>query len=60
VGYHPSGGAGDGRRSGGRRPGPRVSLVFKADLRPGVTDGLTAKVQTIERYLAVDHSPPSK
>jgi uncharacterized protein (TIGR00106 family) len=31
---------------------PRVSLVIKADLRPGVTDGLTAKVETIERYLA--------
>ena len=33
---------------------PRVSLVLKADLRPGVTDGLTAKVETIERYLAAD------
>ena len=31
---------------------PRVSLVLKADLRQGVTDGLTAKVETIERYLA--------
>jgi uncharacterized protein (TIGR00106 family) len=30
---------------------PRVSLVLKADIRPGVTDGLTSKVQTIERYL---------
>ena len=30
---------------------PRVSLVIKADLRPGVTDGLTAKVETVERYL---------
>ena len=30
---------------------PRVSLVLKADLRPGVTDALTAKVETIERYL---------
>ncbi len=30
---------------------PRVSLVLKADLRPGVTDGLTFKVETIERYL---------
>jgi uncharacterized protein (TIGR00106 family) len=38
---------------------PRVSLVLKADLRPGVTDGLTSKVETIERYLVVDHSPPS-
>jgi uncharacterized protein YqgV (UPF0045/DUF77 family) len=30
---------------------PRVSLVMKADIRPGVTDGLTTKVETIERYL---------
>jgi uncharacterized protein (TIGR00106 family) len=33
---------------------PRVSLVLKADLRPGVTGGLTAKVDTIERRLAND------
>ena len=32
----------------------RVSLVLKADVRPGVTDGLTAKVATVERYLAAD------
>ena len=31
---------------------PRVSLVLKADLRPGVTDALTSKVETIERYLS--------
>jgi uncharacterized protein (TIGR00106 family) len=31
---------------------PRVSLVIKADLRPGVTDGLTSKVETVERYLS--------
>ena len=30
---------------------PRVSLVLKADLRPGVTDALTAKDETIDRYL---------
>ena len=30
---------------------PRVSLALKADLRPGVTSGLTSKVETIERYL---------
>ena len=30
---------------------PRVSLVIKADLRPGVTNGLTSKVETVERYL---------
>ena len=27
---------------------PRGSLVLKADIRPGVTDGLTAKVETVE------------
>jgi uncharacterized protein (TIGR00106 family) len=31
---------------------PRVSLVLKADLRPGVTDALTAKVQRVEDRLA--------
>ncbi|MEU5883705.1 MTH1187 family thiamine-binding protein [Spirillospora sp. NPDC047279] len=31
---------------------PRVSLVIKADVRPGVTDALTTKVETIERHLA--------
>jgi uncharacterized protein (TIGR00106 family) len=30
---------------------PRVSLVLKADLRPGVSDAITTKVETIERYL---------
>jgi uncharacterized protein (TIGR00106 family) len=30
---------------------PRVSLMLKADIRPSVTDGLTSKVETIERYL---------
>jgi uncharacterized protein (TIGR00106 family) len=30
---------------------PRVSLVLKADLRPGVTGGLTAKVESVERHL---------
>ena len=30
---------------------PRVSLVMKADIRPGVTDGLTSKVETVKRYL---------
>jgi uncharacterized protein (TIGR00106 family) len=33
---------------------PRVSLVLKADLRPGVSGALTSKVETIERYLAAD------
>jgi uncharacterized protein (TIGR00106 family) len=31
---------------------PRVSLVIKADLRPGVTDQLDAKVEHVERRLA--------
>ena len=31
---------------------PRVSLVLKADLRPGVVDGLTSKLDSVERYLA--------
>lgn len=30
---------------------PRVSLVLKADVRPGVTDGLDSKVATVERHL---------
>ncbi|WP_030899981.1 MTH1187 family thiamine-binding protein [Streptomyces sp. NRRL F-5126] len=30
----------------------RVSLVLKADIRQGVTDGLTAKVETVERHLS--------
>jgi uncharacterized protein (TIGR00106 family) len=30
---------------------PRVSMVLKADIRPGVTDGLTSKVEALERYL---------
>ncbi|MEU6997373.1 MTH1187 family thiamine-binding protein [Nonomuraea sp. NPDC046570] len=30
---------------------PRVSLVLKADLRQGVTDGMTAKVESLERHL---------
>jgi uncharacterized protein (TIGR00106 family) len=31
---------------------PRVSLVVKADIRPGVTGALASKVETIERYLS--------
>lgn len=37
---------------------PRVSVVLKADIRPGVTDGLTSKVETVERHLA-DRPQPS-
>ncbi|MFI6943337.1 MTH1187 family thiamine-binding protein [Streptomyces sp. NPDC050418] len=31
---------------------PRVSVVMKADIRPGHTDGLTKKAETVQRYLA--------
>lgn len=31
---------------------PRVSVVLKADIRPGVTDALTAKVAHVENQLA--------
>lgn len=30
---------------------PRVSVVLKADIRPGVVDGLTSKVASVERSL---------
>jgi uncharacterized protein (TIGR00106 family) len=30
----------------------RVSLVLKADIRPGVVDALNTKVASVERYLA--------
>ncbi|HEX6526809.1 MAG TPA: MTH1187 family thiamine-binding protein [Streptosporangiaceae bacterium] len=33
---------------------PRVSLVLKADIRPGVTGALAAKVEAVERYLESD------
>ncbi|MCO1579905.1 MTH1187 family thiamine-binding protein [Crossiella sp. SN42] len=31
--------------------GPRVSLVLKADIRPGFTGQLTAKVERVEAHL---------
>ena len=31
---------------------PRVSMVLKADIRPGVTNAMTSKVETIERLLS--------
>ncbi|GGL17646.1 MTH1187 family thiamine-binding protein [Mangrovihabitans endophyticus] len=37
---------------------PRVSLVLKADIRPGVTDGLTAKIERVEHHLAAGTSTP--
>lgn len=30
---------------------PRVGLTLKADIRPGVTDAITSKVESIERHL---------
>lgn len=33
---------------------PRVSVVIRADIRPSVSDGLTRKVDDLERYLAED------
>ncbi|MEV0147226.1 MULTISPECIES: MTH1187 family thiamine-binding protein [unclassified Nonomuraea] len=30
---------------------PRVSLVLKADLREGVTDGMNSKIESLERHL---------
>ena len=31
---------------------PRISVVLKADIRPGATGALTAKVESLERHLA--------
>lgn len=31
---------------------PRVSLVLKADINPGVSGAITSKVAAVERYLA--------
>lgn len=31
---------------------PRVGTVIKIDYRPGVSGALTAKVETVERYLS--------
>ncbi|MFI0368197.1 MTH1187 family thiamine-binding protein [Actinomadura sp. 1N219] len=36
---------------------PRVSLVIKADMRPGVTGALDAKVESVERHLSRRASP---
>lgn len=30
---------------------PRCSMVLKADIRPGVTDAMTSKVEAVEDYL---------
>ncbi|HUD39161.1 MAG TPA: MTH1187 family thiamine-binding protein [Streptosporangiaceae bacterium] len=31
---------------------PRVSVVLKADMRAGVSDAITSKVEALERYLS--------
>jgi uncharacterized protein (TIGR00106 family) len=31
---------------------PRVSVVLKADVRQGVTDGMTTKVESLEQHLS--------
>ena len=31
---------------------PRVGLVLKADIRPGVTGAMTAKLESLERHLS--------
>ena len=36
---------------------PRVSLVLKADIRPGHTGQLTAKVRSVEERLAARDQP---
>ena len=38
---------------------PRVSLVLKADVRPGVTDALHTKVAHVEARLAGEEWPPA-
>ncbi|ATE56987.1 MULTISPECIES: MTH1187 family thiamine-binding protein [Actinosynnema] len=37
-----------------RARAPRVSLVLKADIRPGHTGQMTAKVDRVEQHLAAD------
>jgi uncharacterized protein (TIGR00106 family) len=34
--------------------GARVSLTLKADIRPGVTNGMDQKVASVERHLAAN------
>ena len=33
---------------------PRVSVTLKADIRPGVTDALNAKMASLERHLSAE------
>ena len=39
---------------------PRVGLTLKADIRPGVENALTAKVEAVERYLADGSGSPDR
>ncbi len=39
--------------------GPRVSLVLKADIRPGYTGQLAGKVERVEAALAGNQVPPA-
>jgi uncharacterized protein YqgV (UPF0045/DUF77 family) len=36
---------------------PRVGLLIRADIQPSVTDGMTRKVEDLERYLTEDPPP---
>ena len=40
-----------------QRYAPRVSLLIRADIRPSVTDGITRKVEDLERYLGEGELP---
>jgi uncharacterized protein (TIGR00106 family) len=39
---------------------PRVSLVLKGDVRPGVSGAMTSKVESIERHLSAPSSRPGR
>ena len=40
------------------RQAPRVSVVLKADIRAGVSEGLEAKVESVERHLGPSSARP--
>lgn len=37
---------------------PRVSVVIKADWRSGVSNAMTTKTESVERYLSTPHADP--
>ena len=37
---------------------PRVSVVIKADWRPGVTNAMTSKAESVERHLSAGRGDP--